>query len=161
SLRRSDPPLISQGVRVAAVSPRLARVALCGAIVALPLLAQTGSAGARAAAPSADPCAGLAPAVATECRKGVAACQQAKRVSSALVEKCLSELERGLDPLRKKGTSSTSADTGSAATGTGDSGSSAAGVSRRSVSASRSRVVVSASSIPADGVAPILVHVIL
>jgi hypothetical protein len=110
---------------------------------------------------SADPCANLSPAVTAECRKGVTACAKAASVSAALGQKCLAELTSGLDPLRKKAaTSSTgSSDTGSATSG--DSGASAAGASRRSVSTTRSHVVASVTSIPADGVAPIVVHVIL
>jgi hypothetical protein len=142
---------------------RFAGAAVCCAIVALSLLASAGSVEARPTAPSADPCAGLSSSVTTECRKGVAACQSAAKVSTALEQKCLTQLEKGLDPLREKGstgsTGSTSTDTGSA--GNGDSGASAAGVSRRTMTTTLSRMVASATSFPADGVAPVVVHVIL
>jgi hypothetical protein len=139
---------------------RLLGVTLCCVIAALSPLASAGSVGATPSVTGADPCAGLAPAVLAECRKGVAACQSAARVSVALEQKCLTQLEKGLDPLRKNGsTGSTSTDTGSA--GNGDSGSSAAGVLKRRVSPTLSRMVVSAMTFPADGVAPVLVHVIV
>jgi hypothetical protein len=142
---------------------RVVGVSLCCVIVGLSLLASAGSVGARPAVTTSDPCAGLPSAVTVECRKGVTACQSASKYSTALEQKCLAQLEKGLDPLRKKTpastTTTTSTDTGSA--GSGDSGSSAAGGSKRRVSTTLSRMVVSATSYPADGVAPILVHVIL
>jgi hypothetical protein len=136
-----------------------------GFLVALVVLVitvvATAPAGAMPRAASADPCANLSPAVTAECRKGVTACTKAASFSPALGQKCLAELTKGLDPLRKKGATSSTSSSDSGSSTAGDSGASAAGVSKRSVSTTRSHLVATATSIPADGVAPILVHVIL
>jgi hypothetical protein len=137
------------------------RIVLCSGTLALTALAPASPAGAKPTVTAADPCAYLAPAVTTECRKGVTACQTAAKVSSALVEKCLAQLAKGLDPLRKKPSSGSTSSTDTSSAGSGDSGASAAGASHRIVSTTRSRMVASATSFPADGVAPVLVHVIL